>query len=62
LRIAAPTKRTLNNDTIFPQNPFKTLQRPLKKHKLKNSEERQKQSSFKILQNSHKGPLNQTER
>jgi hypothetical protein len=61
LRIAAPTKRTLNNGTIFPQNPFETLQRPLKKRRLKKSEERQKQSSFKILQNSQKVPLNQTE-
>jgi hypothetical protein len=60
LRITVPAKRTLNNDTIFPQNSFKTLQRPLKKHRLNKPEERQKQSSSKIPQNSQKVPLNQT--
>jgi hypothetical protein len=30
LRIVVPIKRILNDDTISPQNPFKTLKRPLK--------------------------------
>jgi hypothetical protein len=38
LRIASPTKRALNDDTISPQNRFKTLKMPLKKHNLKNKE------------------------
>jgi hypothetical protein len=54
LRIAVPTERTLNNDTIFLQNSFRTLQGPLKKHRLKKSEERQKHPSTKILQDSQK--------
>jgi hypothetical protein len=52
LRIAVPAKRTLNNDTIFPQNPFKALQKPLKSKGSKSQEQSLNNlhpKTFKIL-------------
>jgi hypothetical protein len=56
LQIAVPTKKTLGSGTIFPQNPFKTLQKPLKNKAPKTQEHGRNNlhpKTFKILKKFH---------